>query len=501
MTRPCRLIKGRWVAAWFILAVLVMTPVAALAQTDLERFDRQIEQIRRDNERAIAEAVSPLQRTLLDFGGYYTFSYAAIDDAAQSTHQFVQHELGVYARLNIDEVHQFFVRGSTTYRDFKTGDAFDQHGDDWIGPTLDRAIYRFDLRSAMSTYGDKNIQGNVIIQVGRQLVHWGTGLTLSQDIDGGIAQLVYEPFTVELLAGVLRESTTDIDPFRPGFTDDTRRGFYGARITADVHPGHMLYGYALMQDDNNNDPSRTDVIDGVPVTTRFGYDSYYLGLGAQGSLTDRLLYAVELVYEGGRTYSSGYTGNSNLGPVTPVTSTRDDIHAWATNVRLDYLLVDDNQTRFSAELVLASGDGDRVEYGTSSYGGNKPDTSDRGFNGFGLINTGLAFAPTVTNLMMVRGGVSTTPFPSVSFVKDLQVGLDILVFNKLVPNGPINENTSDDMYLGTEADIFANWRLTSDLAFSVRGGMFLPGKALSHAPNGFGSDPRFFFYSGVTLSF
>ena len=57
------------------------------------------------------------------------------------------------------------------------------------------------------------------------------------------------------------------------------------------------------------------------------------------------------------------------------------------------------------------------------------------------------------------------------------------------------------MYLGTETDIFANWRLTSDLALSIRGGMFLPGRALSHAPGGYGSDARFFFYSGLTLSF
>lgn len=483
------------------VAAVALLPVSTFAQTDLERFERQIEQIHRDNQRAIDQAVSPLQRTLLDVGGYYTFSYAAIDDAAQSTHQFVQHELGGYARINVDDIHEFFVRASMIYRDFKTGDSFDEHGDDWIGPQLDRAYYRFDLRNALSSYAGKDVKGNLVLQGGRQLVHWGTGLTLSQDIDGGIVQASWYPVSIELLAGALRGSTTDLDPYRPNFNDDSRRGFYGVKIDAQIRTHHTIYGYALWQDDNNNDPERNDTVGGVPVTTSFGYDSYYLGIGAHGSLSDRLLYSLEAVYQGGKSYSSGYLGDPNYSAVTAVQSTRQQIHAWAVDARLDYLMTDENNTRFTGEVIIASGDGDRVQYGNSSFGGNKPGTSDRGFNAFGLSNTGLAFAPAVTNLLLVRGGVSTSPLPNVSFVKDLQVGLDVLVFNKLVPNGPINEDTSDSMYLGTEADIYANWRITSDLAFSVRYGMFLPGRALSHANNGYGSDPRYFFYTGMTLSF
>jgi len=484
-----------------LAAAVLACPTAALAQTDLERFERQLEQIHRDNERAIEKSISALQRTVVDVGGYYTLSYMAIDDAAQKTHQLVQHDLGAYARINFDDVHEFFVRGELTYRDFKTGDAFDKHGDDLIGPSLDRAYYRFDLQRAMAVYGDKDIKGNVVVQVGRQLAHWANGLTLSQDIDGAIIEATYYPFSVEVIAGLLRDNLTDLDPYRPNFSDDTRRSFVGALVSAQVHRKHNVFAYALLQDDNNNDPSRTDIINGVAATTRFGYDSHYIGVGARGNLTDRLLYSVEAVYEGGKTYSSGFLGNPNDGPITAVLSSRDDIHAWAADVRLDYLFTDPNQTRLSGEVVLASGDGDRSYHGTSSYGGNKPGTSDRGFNGFGLTNTGLAFAPTVSNLVLVRAGISTTPFPNVGFVRNLQVGTDVLVFNKLVSSAPINENTSDTLYLGTEADFYANWRITSDLALSMRYGVFFPGKALAHAPNGYGSDPRHFFYSGVTLSF
>ena len=482
-------------------AAMLACPLAGFAQTDLERFERQLEQIHRDNQRAIDDAISPLQRTTLDFGGWYTISFMAIDDAAQKTHQLVQHDLGGYARLNFEDVHEFFVRGVLTYRDFKTGDAFDRHGDDLIGPKLERATYRFDLQRAMSVYGDKDIKGNVVFQGGRQLVHWANGLTLSQDIDGAVVQLSYYPFSVELLGGLLRDSVTDLDPYRTNFTDDSRRSFFGAMVSAQINPRHTVFAYGLLQDDNNNDPVREDIINGDGVTTRFGYDSHYIGIGARGNLTDRLLYSVEGVYQGGKTYSSGFLGNPNEGPITVVDPTRDEIHAWALDARLDYYFSDENQTRLTAELVVASGDGDRSYHGTSSYGGNKPGTSDRGFNGFGMTNTGLAFAPSVSNLVLIRGGISTTPFPNVSFVRNLQVGSDLLVFNKLVSGGPINENTADSTYLGTEADFYANWRITSDLALSMRYGVFLPGRALSHAPGGYGSDPRHFFYSGLTLSF
>src|SRR5205823_8868133 len=99
---------------------------------------------------------------------------------------------------------------------------------------------------------------------------------------------------------------------------------------------------------------------------------------------------------------------------------RDQIQAWAVDGRLDYLLPDERRTRLSAELILASGDDDR---GTTSntFGGNKPNTNDRAFNAFGLLNTGLAFAPAVSNLLAVRLGGSTFPLPDMGPLRRLQV--------------------------------------------------------------------------------
>ena len=50
-------------------------------------------------------------------------------------------------------------------------------------------------------------------------------------------------------------------------------------------------------------------------------------------------------------------------------------------------------------------------------------------------------------------------------------------------------------YLGWEMDYFANWRVTSDLAWTIRYGAFQPGAAFEN------DTCRQFLYSGVTFSF
>ena len=42
------------------------------------------------------------------------------------------------------------------------------------------------------------------------------------------------------------------------------------------------------------------------ITTRYNYNSYYFGFGSTGGLTDRLLYGVEAVYEGGTSLSNSF---------------------------------------------------------------------------------------------------------------------------------------------------------------------------------------------------
>ena len=78
----------------------------------------------------------------------------------------------------------------------------------------------------------------------------------------------------------------------------------------------------------------------------------------------------------------------------------------------------------------------------------------------------------------------------------MQIGGDVLVYDKLDNLGPIDEPTSHNAYLGTEGDLYFNWQITSDVALTVRYGVFFPGSAITQT-----SSPRIFLFSGVTYAF
>src|SRR5262249_44663302 len=158
------------------------------------------------------------------------------------------------------------------------------------------AYYRFDLRRALEAYKGQEPEGNLIIKAGRDLAYWGNGLVLSETLDGIVARVETPVADVDVLAGVTPTRTGDFDVSRSSFDHNTRRGFYGAMVSHQFGR-HRPFAYALIQRDYNTHD--TFDITSPPIHTRFRYDSYYLGLGSQGSLSDRLLYGLEMVYEGG----------------------------------------------------------------------------------------------------------------------------------------------------------------------------------------------------------
>jgi hypothetical protein len=333
------------------------------------------------------------------------------------------------------------------------------------------------------------------------LAYWANGLVLAQVLDGGAATFSVGNVQLDLLAGVTPVRTVDIDSSRPNFDHNTRRGFYGGQLSAQLGP-HRPFIYYLAQRDYNDDDF---AVFGENTPTRFKYNSNYLGFGSRGALGDRLLYGVEVAFEGGWGLSNSYDvfptavvvpgeGVIIVDRPQPVQQRDQWIRAYAADARLDYLLGDARRTRFSAELVLASGDPDRFST-TDTLGGNRRGTDDHAFNAFGLINTGLAFAPPVSNLLAARAGVSTFPFTLGDPWKRLQVGGDFFVFAKYRTDSPIDEPTTDSRYLGVEPDLFLNWQLTNDLTLAVRYGVFFPGSALV------ADDVRQFVFIGVTYAF
>src|SRR5689334_6797754 len=264
-----------WLGAAGLLAVALLGQVANAQptgdafQSRIANFERQLQQFQRDQRLRINPDIPVDQRALLDYGGYFTFNFVAIDDIGQDTHILRQYDLVGYARLNIDNAHEFFLRARTTYRDFNNNQSFDGEGDETIWPTVEEAYYRFDLARFLSAYKDKDIgNNNLTVQVGRQFVYWANGLVLAEYLDGGLVELTAGKLTAQLMAGVTIHDTVDIDSSRPQFDDRTERAFYGGMLSAQLGK-HRPFVYGLVQRDwNDNVPF---VVNGN--ATNFHYDS------------------------------------------------------------------------------------------------------------------------------------------------------------------------------------------------------------------------------------
>jgi hypothetical protein len=165
-------------------------------------------------------------------------------------------------------------------------------------------------------------------------------------------------------------------------------------------------------------------------------------------------------------------------------------------LKIDYVPQDVQNSRISIEGIAASGDSDRGLTNTT-FNGNAPNTPDQAFNGFGLLSTGLAFAAPVSNLIVIRVGGSTFPFPNSPGFRKLQVGTDIYSFNKENATAPIDEFTNPGVsHLGWEPDFYLNWEMASDITLTLRYGVFMPN---TYA---FPSDKaRQFLYAGTTIAF
>jgi hypothetical protein len=476
----------------FAAAARGQAPPAAERALQQENRLRQLQQFEQDTRLRANPDIPPGERLLLDYGGYTSFDYLSIDDSNQNNHGLRQYELVGYLRANLDGAQEFFLRGRTDYRDYNSGDSFDGFGSRLINPDLDRGYYRFDLQRAQAAYGKGAGPVKVVAEVGRDLAYWANGLVLTEVLDGGWITVGSGPVELQALVGITPTRTVDIDTSRPEYAQNTRRLFYGGMLSAQLGE-HRPYVYFLEQNDQNN----KDLSVVGPITTAYNYNSYYAGVGSEGALTDKLRYGVEAAFEGGSTLSNSFTA-AGTGSLIPVLQTRNDIQAWAADARLDYLTEGPRQTRFTAEVIIASGDHDRGT-STNTFNGSKPGTLDRGFNAFGLLNTGLAFSPEVSNIIVGRVGVSTFPLPSHAVFRRLQVGADFFLFGKLLKDAPIDEPSGSERYLGAEPDLYLNWQIASDVTLALRYGIFVPNRdAFGSGPAG---EPRQFFFGGLTFAF
>jgi hypothetical protein len=459
----------------------------ASAQADERRIERAIRQTTpgEDFRIMIDPELSFSERSVLDFGGSASLSYLHLTDADDNARRLLQPQVTLYGRMIVDGGHRFFGRLQFQYRDYSEGDSFDGDGDDFSDPIHDRYWYELDTRALAQAKDGRTPETNFNLRVGRQFVDWGAGLTLSDVLFAARARFESGPWSFTGLAGFTPtdESFIDFDASRANYNEETERSFYGGQVTYRTETGNEFYGFGLYQDGRNGVEAPRAAL-GANVD--FEYDSIYLGVGSRGTLSESLVYQSEFVYELGEAMSD---------PLRQFPQTEEEIRAWAARAALTYVPDDDFDSRWELEGILASGDDDRF-VSTDTVGGNAPGTDDTGFNGFGFVNTGLAFSPTVSNLALARVGVSGFPFPNSENFRRLQIGGDVFFISKLDADAPVDEATSGSAYLGTETDVYVNYRVTSDLAISARYGAFFPDTAIEGE-----SDVRHFVFFGVTLSF
>ena len=151
------------------------------------------------------------------------------------------------------------------------------------------------------------------------------------------------------------------------------------------------------------------------------------------------------------------------------------------------------------EYMFGSGDPDRVTNSVATVGGNTVNTPDEAFNAFGYRDTGIALSPSVSNLHICSGGVSLFPMHKHAGFQKMEAGAKVFTYSKHRDGGAISDPAANGNagWVGFEWDLFCNWRLASDLAWTTRYGMFHPGSAY----DGGDKSSRDFLYTGAILSF
>ena len=474
------------VHAAVVASATLLCAAPASGQADTRRIERAVRLADESYRIRVDTSLGLTERSMFDVGGFVSMTGVWLDDADDNSRRLFRPELTLYGRAIVDGAHRAFVRARFRYSAYSEGDSFDDRGDRWNEPFLERWWYEFDLASLVAAYEGRASDFNFNIRLGRQFIDWGTGLVLSEGLYAARPTLSFGGGAVELegLIGITPgdESVVDFDASRQGYNEDTERGFFGGLLRWTTESDQQLYAYVIHMEDYNGDSvSRVDL--GVPVD--FEYDATYVGIGVDLALLSRLRFDAEFVYQ---------FGDSASDPLRGV-QTREDVSAWAGRARFQYLFTGPASAVLEFETLLASGDDDRL-VSTDTVGGNLAGTKDTGFNSLGFVNTGLSFAPSLSNLMIFRAGVRAFPFHEVEPLERLQLGVDLFLHTKMDANAPIEEPTNDDRYLGFEADLLLNWRVMSDLTITARYGVFFPGEAITSE-----KDARHFVFLGCTLAF
>ncbi len=467
-----------------LAAVAILLAAARVSAADgetLRDFQQTIDEVLRGHyEMGQGRTLSETSR--IAYGAYTTLAYLSADDVLGQPQGIAEIDAKFWMHAET-KGHKFYGRLRLLYENFDSGDAFTASGDGFVEPLFDRYWYRFDWRLEEQAETGVDPGWDWWVQVGRQYVSWLSGLTLSDPLYAARGGVETKSLALEALFGITPNHFIDFDGSRPTYNSDTDRTFFGISAECRSLRNHRPFVYLLWQEDDNSQPFG-------PAGPQFQYDSRYAGVGSTGEIrTGVWLYRLELIYEFGESISD------LLGALP---QTVDDIEAYAARFFVAYMPVRARARiglRIESEVLVGSGDDDR---GASSQtaGGNLAGTKDTSFIAFGYVNTGLALAPELSNLVSVRLTCSAFPLRGRGIFDRMQVSLSGFVFMKYDENAPISVPTVfGESFIGSEIDLTLDWKLTSDLDLLLQYGIFLPGDAIAD------SDPLHFLYAGFSYGF
>ncbi len=437
-------------------------------------YDEQL-RVELDKQQAAARQIG------LDGGGWFSFAlFHYDDDAAGQERTLRQYELRLWGTYTEAGVHTFYVRGLVGWDDWNSGDnpEIRKDDDDFTEPEVERAWYRFDYNRLVRNRTGQDPAVGFTLKVGRDYYDIGSALVLALPLDAVTFTVNLWNWKLTGLLGLTIHDTANIDE-SAAVADSQDRIFYGAEARYAGLDRHEPYAYFLIQEDHTNR-------DGGPPLQGYQYDSQYFGIGSGGSvLLPNLRYATELVFECGRGFAEGTRTH------------RQRVRAMAFDLLLEYFFDVPRHPKVTFEYLFGSGDGDRRLSSTSTIGGNLAGTNDRAFNAFGFRDTGLTFAPRVSNLHIFQFGVSGFPLEDFRLLRKMEIGSKVYFYAKDRSDGAISDimGTQGSTWVGWEWDVFCNWRVTSDVSLTVRYGVFQPGAAFQQ------KNARQFFYTGLTYSF
>jgi hypothetical protein len=428
----------------------------------------------KDVRERLEAAVPTEQKLLVEWGGFYIPSYTYFTDLGGNNGNVTFQDLRLWTQIRVDEVHRVFARMRLDYVDFAPGDAQGLRPHDLAGPNLEIGYYELNASRAAEKYGGQKWPFSLFIRGGRQYIEVGRGIALGKVLDAGSFDFEMKDWAFMGFAGQSPRGQDDVERIGPHYST-YRRAFYGGQVRYRGIDQHEPYAFFVIQKPITDED--------LPVQ-EFDYESGYYGVGSRGNVTKNLQYALESLWECGRGAANGQIAG------------REKVRGYAFDAQLDYYCQRPMKPVLTGEYGYASGDGDRGT-AVSALGGNRLGTVDTQFQGFGYVNSGLALGARFANLQFVRLAGKMTPYEKKTGAGRIDVGLDYYFLFKTDRQGPMSDFRANraSAEIGNEVDLFLEWRIFSDLSWTLRYGRFFPGAAYTDR------DPRDFLFTGLNFSF